>query len=158
MYKILGTDNKEYGPAPAERVRQWIGERRVQARSLARAEGTTGWKAISLFPEFSDALAAVAWHGGTAGGRHDVPAGPSRVNSNALASLICGCVGLSCCQLVSIAGLICGVIALSQLKDNPEKEGRGMAIAGIVLSAVGLLAVLGTGLLLVIFSLAGALG
>ena len=55
-------------------------------------------------------------------------------------SLVCGCVGLVCCQVVSIAGLVMGIVALGQLKANPGQEGRGMAIAGIVLGCIGLAA------------------
>ena len=29
MYKIIGADQKEYGPVPADQVRKWIAERRA---------------------------------------------------------------------------------------------------------------------------------
>jgi len=58
MYKVIGADGKEYGPASAEQIRQWIAEHRLIAQSKARAEGSTEWRALSEFPEFADALAA----------------------------------------------------------------------------------------------------
>jgi len=138
MYKILGTDNKEYGPVPADQVRQWITERRLHAQSLVLAEGTTSWKPLSLFPEFSATLASAPLPpGGSVAPRPGyVPSAGN--NQMAVWSLVCGCVGVLCCQPVSVAALIMGIVALGQLKANPQEEGRGMAIAGIVLGCLGL--------------------
>ena len=56
MYKVIGVDGQEYGPATQEQVRQWILENRVNAQSLARLEGTQEWKPLSALPEFADAF------------------------------------------------------------------------------------------------------
>src|SRR5262245_11604261 len=58
MYKILGADQKEYGPVSAEVMREWIAERRANAQTRVRAEDSADWKPLSDFPEFRDALAA----------------------------------------------------------------------------------------------------
>jgi hypothetical protein len=39
--------------------------------------------------------------------------------------------------LCSLAGLICGIIALNQIRDR-QQEGRGLAIAGIVISCLSI--------------------
>jgi hypothetical protein len=55
----------------------------------------------------------------------------------AIASLVCGIASLVCCCLnipIAIGGLITGIVVLTK-----KKNGRGMAIAGVVLSAVALL-------------------
>ena len=39
MYRIIGADGREYGPIPAEQLRQWIREGRADAQTRARAEG-----------------------------------------------------------------------------------------------------------------------
>jgi hypothetical protein len=57
MYKILGTDQKEYGPVTTDQLRQWIKEGRANAQTLVRAEGSTEWKPLSAFPELADTLA-----------------------------------------------------------------------------------------------------
>jgi hypothetical protein len=57
MYKILGTDQKQYGPVTVDQLRQWINEGRANAQTLVQAEGSTEWKPLSAFPEFADALA-----------------------------------------------------------------------------------------------------
>ncbi|MEY2410048.1 MAG: hypothetical protein QOF48_2718 [Verrucomicrobiota bacterium] len=138
MYKILGTDNKEYGPVPVEQVRQWIVERRLNAQSLVQPEGAATWKPLSLFPEFSAVLASGPIPPGLPGMARPAQPVAAGNNSMAVASLICGCVGLVCCQAVSIAGLILGIIALGQIRSHPHQDGRGMAIAGIILSCMGL--------------------
>ncbi|MEM1354839.1 MAG: DUF4190 domain-containing protein [Planctomycetota bacterium] len=56
---------------------------------------------------------------------------------------ICSLPLLCCCfvgPVLSIMGLIFGIIALKQLPDTPQAKGpRGMAIAGIICSSIGLL-------------------
>jgi len=60
MYKIIGGDQKEYGPVTADEVRQWIAEGRLNGQSRVWAEGTAEWKLLSAFAEFADALRAQA--------------------------------------------------------------------------------------------------
>jgi hypothetical protein len=69
----------------------------------------------------------------------------------AMASLILGCVSLVCCTfapILSVVGLILGIIALQQAKKDPRKGGRGLAIAGVAVSAAGI----------VLFGVLGLLG
>ena len=47
MYKVLGADQKEYGPVSAEQIQQWIRDRRLNAQSLIMTEGAVGWKPLS---------------------------------------------------------------------------------------------------------------
>jgi hypothetical protein len=58
MYKIIGADGRPYGPVSVEQVREWITSRRANAQTLAQAEGSSEWKPLSAFPEFTEALAA----------------------------------------------------------------------------------------------------
>jgi len=56
MYKIIGTDQKEYGPVSPEDLRRWIIEGRADANTRVQREGETEWKPLSAFPEFSGDL------------------------------------------------------------------------------------------------------
>lgn len=56
MYKIIGGDQKEYGPATDDEMRRWIAEGRLGGQSLVQAEGSGQWRPLSTYPEFAEAL------------------------------------------------------------------------------------------------------
>lgn len=64
-------------------------------------------------------------------------AGP-KTNALAIWSLVASLIGFVCC-LGSVAGIALGLVSLNQIKQNQE-EGQGLAIAGIAVGAVSLLA------------------
>jgi TM2 domain-containing membrane protein YozV len=53
MYRIIGTDGQQYGPVTVEQIRHWLAENRVNAQTLAQAEGTQDWKPLISYPELS---------------------------------------------------------------------------------------------------------
>jgi len=145
MFKIIGADGGVYGPVGADEIRQWISEGRANGQSLIQTEGDPEWRALGTAPEFAAALATVA---------HKMPAPlpviaagsatSRKTNGMAVAGFVLGLLslpGLCCCCLTpcSILGLIFSCIALSQIHRNPTQGGKGMAIAGIILSILGLL-------------------
>jgi len=58
MYKIIGADQKEYGPVTAEQMRQWVIEGRVNGQTSVWSEALPGWKPLSAYAEFADLVAA----------------------------------------------------------------------------------------------------
>jgi uncharacterized membrane protein len=56
-YLIIGGDGKEYGPVTDEELRKWIGEGRLNAQSLAKAESDAEFRPLAQFPEFADTYA-----------------------------------------------------------------------------------------------------
>ena len=60
MYKIIGGDQKEYGPVSADEVRRWIAEGRLNRQSRVQPEGSAEWQPLGGFPEFAEALRAQA--------------------------------------------------------------------------------------------------
>jgi uncharacterized membrane protein len=56
MYKIIGADQKEYGPVSGEQVKRWIAEGRANAQTLVRPEGAGDWMPLASLPEFADLL------------------------------------------------------------------------------------------------------
>jgi hypothetical protein len=141
MYRIIGGDQKEYGPVSADEVRLWITQRRLQGTSLARAEGTTDWKPLSLLPEFSSTLASVM---PAAAIPAQVAPQASSNNGMAVMGLICGIAAwpATCCCYgfpFNVLGIVFSAIALAQLRhSHGAPGGRGMAMAGLVLSFVQL--------------------
>ncbi|HTV40139.1 MAG TPA: NINE protein [Candidatus Sulfotelmatobacter sp.] len=53
MYKIIGTDGRQYGPIGVEQIRIWLAQNRVNAHTLAQSEGSTEWKPLISFPELA---------------------------------------------------------------------------------------------------------
>jgi hypothetical protein len=147
IYKIIGDDGKEYGPATAEQIRQWVAEGRVEHRTPIFVDGAKDWNFVGLLPEFAGLFAA----SGTPPPIAPPKPGTStagqmlRTNSLAITGMVCGILSLTLCCCCggfpfNVLGLIFSLIALSQIKANPEQhEGRGMAIAGLVLSILSLI-------------------
>lgn len=157
MYKIIGGDGKEYGPVTAEVLREWIAQGRALRQTKVLAEGGTEWKALSDFPEFGSTLASQTAPAAVPGPIVPPPTAP-RTNTLAVTGLILGIssvtLGLCCCGLpLSIGGVICSALALSQIsKDPQQQQGKGLAIAGLVISIFGALVGLGLSVAWVILS------
>jgi len=147
MYKIIGQDGKEYGPVTGEQLRQWIAQNRVDSRTPVFAEGANDWTFAGLLPEFAT-LFAGAVPPAIAPQTIAPPAQARKTNGFATTGLICGILSLTlcwCCNGVpfNLLGLTFSIIALLQINENPQThEGRGLAIAGIILSAVSILIML----------------
>jgi len=158
MYRIIGADGKEYGPIPAEQMRQWIAQGRANAETRTAAEGSAEWKRLASFPEFSLSFNPAPFPGTGA-----PPAGtPIRQNNFfAVTGLVLAMLSLCCCcccpyglPLNAIA-LILSIIGLVQIRSHPEiYHGQGVAITGIVASLLSILLSL---VLLVVYGLAGSL-
>jgi hypothetical protein len=142
MFKILGADQKDYGPVAADVIRQWIAERRLNRQSLAQAEGTAGWRPLSQFPEFAAALAEAAPPVPAIAPTESI-ALPSGTNGMAITSVIMGLLGIPsmccCVPIFSILGIAFAIVAFSQLRENPNQTGKGLAWTGLLLSIIGML-------------------
>jgi hypothetical protein len=141
MYTIIGADGREYGPASAEQIRQWIAEGRTHAQTLTKVEGTAEWKPLASFPELLQKPSPATPSFSTVG----VPQ-PS-TNGSAIAGLVMGILSVTpfgwfcCIPLFSVLGIILSSRGLSQIKRNPLQEtGKGVATTGLVLSILGLIA------------------
>jgi hypothetical protein len=151
VYKIIGADGKEYGPVPLEQLQQWIAQGRADAQTLTQAVGSTDWKPLGSYPEFGPAAPPVVR-----------PASTPATNNMAVAGLVFGLLGLTggwmCCggPLFSVLGIVFSSIGLSQIKRNPTREtGRSIAITGLVLSILGMVAAVVIG---IVFWTMGVMG
>jgi hypothetical protein len=54
----------------------------------------------------------------------------------AIWALVCGCLSLLCGIFASVPAIILGHMGLSEIKKNPALQGRGMALAGMILGYV----------------------
>lgn len=132
MYKILGSDQKEYGPVSLEELRQWMAQGRVNAQTPVMAEGATEWKPLTAYPELAGPPGLPG-----AGGQ---PAAPAKTSGLAIVSLVLGILGFCTFGLAGLVGLVLALVALSQIsKSQGRLGGRGLAIGGLCASIVSLL-------------------
>lgn len=163
MYRIIGADGREYGPVPRDVLRQWIAEGRANGDTRTHVEGAPDWKPLRAIPEFAHLFVSQS---------HAPPPfappsmGPARkTNSNAVIGLVFAILsftlGLCCCYGLpfSVIGLIFSLIGFSQINENPQvHEGRGIAIAGIAISALNLAMTVGLSLFAGFFHAWGRFG
>jgi hypothetical protein len=145
MYRIIGTDGKTYGPASLEQLRQWIAQGRADRRTPVVVDGAADWTFLGLLPELAKefsgpppVIAALK------------PAPATKTNGFATAGLVCGLLAWVCCCCfpLNLLGLAFSLIGLLQINARPELyNGRGIAIAGLILSGLNLLWNLGFALL-----------
>ncbi len=130
MYRIRGSDQKEYGPISADQLRQWIAQNRANGQTLVQADGAAEWKPLAQFAEFANALPSRP-----AASPMGVPGVAPKTSGLAIASLVCACLGF--CGITAILGLIFGIVAQRKIKQsNGQLTGGGLALAGIIVSAV----------------------
>jgi hypothetical protein len=74
---------------------------------------------------------------------------PQKTSGMAVTGLVMGILSLFCCgPLFGLLGIIFSAIGISQVNKNPTQfTGKGMAVAGLVMSIIGV--ILGTILLLI---------
>jgi hypothetical protein len=146
MYKVQGSDGKEYGPVSVDLLRQWVSERRVTGQTLVQPVGATDWRPVSSIPEL--AVLAGSPVSGTA--MPPLPPTPAstaafpgvvpRTSGLAVSSLILGILGITTCGISSIVGIVLGSVALVQIKKSRgQLKGEGLAIAGLCVSGLFLL-------------------
>ena len=141
MFKILGSDGKEYGPVTAEVVREWIRERRATGQTRVQPDGNAEWITLSALPEFAADLAANAAPPPLPPRLPTAPPAsadtnsPPKTSGMAIASLVLGLTGF--CGITALIGMILGIVATTRIsKSNGRLKGKGIAIAGICISAV----------------------
>ncbi len=147
IYKIIGEDGHEYGPATAEQIRQWVAEGRIEHRTPIFVDGAKDWNFVGLLPEFANCFAAGGMPppiappepGASTAGRM------AKTSSFATAGLIFGILSVTfvcCCGgfPFNVLGLIFSIVALVQIGERPEsRTGRNLAVAGLILSIASFL-------------------
>lgn len=136
-YFLIGADGQEYGPVTAGELREWINEGRANGKTLIRAEKETAWQALANLPELADTLAAKQ------SVSFSLPEAPRFKATPALVGLGLGIASLLCCCLapLPLGGITVSSYAIWRIKkgqDNPEE--MSLAIIGLILSLIGLLA------------------
>jgi hypothetical protein len=137
-YQIIGADGRQYGPVSGEQLQQWIAEGRANAQTYTYAEGATEWKQLGAFAEFAGHFAPPT----PPAIRPPVVRSHRKTNPGAITGLVFGLLAFFCCCkfLFGPLGIIFSLVGLSEINRQPDYyEGRGLAIAGLVLSILSVL-------------------
>jgi hypothetical protein len=139
----------QLGPVAESDLRAKLSVGEVSATDMVWKDGMKDWLPASTTPEFAavSPLAGAAvnpYHAPTTQPQH--PAGypgyapPAATSGLAIASLVCGILGIVSCLYLSFLGIpavICGHLSLSKIKNSTTPiDGRGLAIAGLVMGYI----------------------
>ena len=140
MYKIVGGDQREYGPATSDQIREWIASGRANGQTLASFEGSP-WKPLSTYPEFADALRTASPPPLAGGSAYATTPQFGTVQKESVISWIGLVLSIPCCNPMFVIGGILCVIGYLQIKREPQiyKTSIAVPIIGICLAALTLL-------------------
>ena len=137
MYKLVGADQREYGPVTSEQVRDWIAQGRANGQTLASFEGSP-WKPLSTYPEFADVLRTnVPPPVGQPAAFGAAPSGfPGATTNTAAVTGLVLCIVGTCCSPLSIVGVVLCVVGLIQIQNTPQRytTNKIIPIVGIVIA------------------------
>lgn len=148
MFKIIGADQKQYGPVTTAQIRQWIADGRLNATTMAQRDTGGDWQPLSAFEEFADIFQAAGTvpsdQAGASGATYRPAAAPmptasremalSAVNGPALALIIIGGLGVAL-YLAAAMGMVFGFGQGMRHEMSPQMQQIFMANTG----ALGLL-------------------
>jgi len=161
----LARNNEQLGVFTAEEIQKGLANGTYVSSDLAWTAGMADWKTLGALPEFGSSPAydpvpalpqnyAPASAASPVGASGSVPVGPVQVYpthvsigvaptpGTAVASLVLGIISLVTCYfgiLFAIPGLICGHMALKTIRESGNRfQGRGLAVAGLVLNYIWL--------------------
>src|ERR1041385_8215198 len=111
MYKIIGADEKEYGPVSAEILKQWVAQGRVNAQTRVFPEGGTEWKPLGEIPELAAALPVMTTPAPAIPPATGVPMPPSsgaaaQVKAPAIALIVTASLGILYYLFSGVASLV----------------------------------------------------
>jgi hypothetical protein len=156
----IARDGKQLGPFSLEEVNRQVAAGTLNLSDNAWYEGAAGWAPLSSVPGVT---------GSAAGSSAYIPPATSATVTTpsvapatvvvaapteplAIWSLVLSLIGLLgfCCvgPVFGIAGVVCGHLGLSKINTNPNLQGRGLALAGLI---IGYLAIVSGALYILFF-------
>ncbi len=136
----VARDGKQLGPFSLEEINRQLAAGTLSLTDNAWYEGAVGWAPLSTVPGVSASTSSsVPQISAAAAPVVAAPLVPQKKTEQlAVLSLIFSALGVFgfCCGfflMAGIAGVVCGHIALSRIKANPELEGHGLALTGVIL-------------------------
>jgi len=141
----VARDGKQLGVFSLDEINRQLAAGTLSLSDQAWYEGAAGWAALSTVPGVTAAAPGSATQISPAPTPSAAVtlAPQKKVEPLAIASLVLSGIAICgfCCGLflvAAIAGVVCGHLALSKIKANPELEGHGLAMSGIIIGYVAI--------------------
>jgi Domain of unknown function (DUF4190)/GYF domain 2 len=141
----IARDGKQLGVFSLEEINRQLAAGTLSLSDQAWYEGAAGWAALSTVPGVSAAAPASVSQISPAPAAVVPMALPPQRKTEPLAimALVFGGIGVFgfCCGLFlmsAVAGVVCGHLALSKIKANPELEGHGLALSGLIIGYIAI--------------------
>ena len=163
----IARDGKQLGPFSLEEINRQLAAGTLSLSDNAWYEGASGWAPLSTVPGVATGAASTAATTSAAATPSAAPAPAAAAGAPivptpvvvaapteplAIWSLVLSIVGFLgfCCggPILGIAGVVCGHLGLSKINANPQLQGRGLAMAGLI---IGYIAVVSWALYLLFF-------
>jgi hypothetical protein len=165
----IARNGQPMGPFSLEEVNRQLAAGTLSLSDQAWYEGAAGWAPLSKVPGVNGSLtgttsavppqadataSSVAVTAPTMGGPVTaVPAPSAPTEPLAIWSLVLSLLAVCgfCCTpvvITGIGGVVCGHLALSKIGTRPELQGRGLAMAGLI---IGYFAIIGWLLWVLVF-------
>lgn len=125
-YTIIGGDGKQYGPISEVELRRWIGEGRLDAHSLAKAESDAEFRPLATFPEISAVFGAPPTLPGVA----PILASPGGDRDAAVNRVKVPAIGLMISASISVLESVWGLITFHNLAAERQELDSIMAPMG----------------------------
>ena len=142
MQVHVARNGQRMGPFALEEINRQLTSGTLSLTDLAWYEGAPGWVQLSAVPGVSggqqQSTRAETSTAPIAGPIAAASVSPPPTEPLAIASLVLSLLAICgfCCTpvvITGIAGVICGHIALSRIRIRPEVQGRGLAMAGLII-------------------------
>jgi hypothetical protein len=163
----IARDGKQLGPFSLEEINRQIAAGTLSLSDNAWYEGAAGWAPLSTVPGVTTSTASSSSASIPPPTTPSLPTAPPAASGPvvpqtvvvaapteplAVWSLVLSLVALLgfCCggPVLGIAAVICGHLGLSKINANPNLQGRGLALAGLI---IGYFAIVSWALYLVFF-------
>lgn len=120
-YYYTDSNNQTQGPVSLDQLRSLALSGTLNASTMIAPVGSQQWSPIgTLIPTVA-------------------PASNSPNEPLAMWSFALGLISVFCCGfIVAIPAIICGHLALSSIRNKPHLQGKGFAIAGLIIGYVAL--------------------
>ncbi len=129
MQIYIHRNNEQLGPFTEDEIKAQLAAGTASLLDHVWWQGQQGWVPLGE----SALMAAGVTAAPTIPTASSSGGAPPPTSKLAVWALVCGCLGFLCGIFASIPAIILGHMGLTETKKNPGVQGRGMAMAGMIL-------------------------